>query len=111
MIQNISTIIGFLLIALSVFVFISAVYGVFRFKYVLNRMHAAALCETLGMMLLVAGLSFILGISWHAAKMILIVVFIWLASPVSSHLIARAEVLTNADIEKELEVVDDERSV
>ncbi|NLN83426.1 MAG: monovalent cation/H(+) antiporter subunit G [Firmicutes bacterium] len=98
------------LIASGIFTFISAIFGVYRFKYVLNRMHAAALCETLGMMLLISGLSFIIGISWHAAKMILIVVFIWLASPVSSHLIARAEILTYKGIENELEVVDDECS-
>jgi multicomponent Na+:H+ antiporter subunit G len=72
-------------------------------------MHSAALCETLGMMLLVTGLTLILGVSWHAAKMVLIVIFLWLASPVGSHLIARAEVLTHSHIEDELEVVDDDR--
>jgi len=99
---------GVSFILMSMFVFVSSVIGVYRFKYVLNRMHSAALCETLGMMLLVIGLTFLLGASWHAGKMILIVIFLWLVSPVASHLIARAEVLTHAHIEDELEVVDDD---
>jgi multicomponent Na+:H+ antiporter subunit G len=109
MMKSISDLLGVLFILLSMFVFVSSVIGIYRFKYVLNRMHSAALCETLGMMLLVTGLTLLLGASWHAAKMILIVIFLWLASPVASHLIARAEVLTHAHIEDELEVVDDDR--
>lgn len=100
---------GMIFIVSSMFVYVSSVIGVYRFKYVLNRMHSAALCETLGMMLLVTGLSLLLGVSWHAAKMVLIVIFLWLASPVGSHLIARAEVLTHPHLQDELEVVDDDR--
>ncbi len=111
MIRFLTDLIGVILISSSMFVFASSVLGIYRFRYVLNRMHSAALCETLGMMLLVSGLTFLLGISWHSAKMILIVVFLWMASPVASHLIARAEVLTHAHITDELEVVDDERHI
>lgn len=109
MLKLLTDILGMFFILSSMFVFVSSVIGIYRFKYVLNRMHSAALCETLGMMLLVTGLTLLLGASWHAAKMILIVIFLWLASPVGSHLIARAEVLTHAHLDDELEVVDDDR--
>ncbi|MBQ9833084.1 MAG: monovalent cation/H(+) antiporter subunit G, partial [Clostridia bacterium] len=49
-------IIGLILIGLGMFVILSAVIGIFKFKYVLNRMHASALCDTLGLLLILAGL-------------------------------------------------------
>ena len=98
-------IIGLILIGLGMFMILTAVVGVFKFKYVLNRMHASALCDTLGLLLVTAGLVVILGINAHSLKMMLITVFMWLASPVMGHLIARAEVMTHAHIKDECEEV------
>jgi len=107
----IQTIIGLALLTLGVFVACVAVIGTYRFHYVLNRMHATALCDTFGLLLSLAGLVVLLGFTWQSAKMVLIVVFMWLASPVMSHLIARAEVLTHTHIEDECEVIPFERRV
>lgn len=98
-------IIGLTLIALGMFVILTAVLGMFKFKYVLNRMHATALCDTLGLLLVIIGLIVMLGFCAHAFKMMIIPVFMWLASPVMGHLIARAEVMTHAHIKDECEVV------
>lgn len=82
-----------------------ATVGIFKFKYVLNRMHAAAMCDTLALMICLLGVSVLYGISFITLKLILIIIFLWLASPVSSHLIARLEVTTNPEgKEKEYEV-------
>lgn len=78
-----------------VIVFLIEVYGVYRMKYVLNRMHAAALGDTLGIGCSMAGLVLLSGFRFATLKMILIVVFLWITSPVSSHLLARLEAVTN----------------
>lgn len=82
-----------LLCGLSIFVI--EIFGIFHLKYVLNRMHAAAMGDTLGISISLIGLMIFSGINFTTLKMALIVVFLWCASPVSSHLIARLEVSTN----------------
>ncbi|HQO56270.1 MAG TPA: monovalent cation/H(+) antiporter subunit G [Clostridia bacterium] len=99
------------LIVAGVLVACVAVLGVFRFRYVLNRMHAAALLDTLGLLLVLTGLIVLLGLSWQSAKLLLIIVFMWLASPVMSHLIARAEVMTHAHLSDECEVTPDDDGI
>ena len=46
------------------------------------------------------------GFNFHSLKMAVIVCFLWLAGPVSSHLIAKAEVMTHPHIHDECEVVE-----
>ena len=83
---------------------ITAVIGMFRFKFVLNRMHTAATSDTLGLGLSMIGLIIWKGFGFEALKMIITIVFFWLSGPVSSHLIARMEVSTNEKLEEECEV-------
>ena len=71
------------------------VFGVFRFKYAANRMHAAALNDTLGAGLCLIGLAVSAPDAFSAAKLLLVVAFLWLSSPVSSHLLCRLEIETN----------------
>ena len=40
--ENVRIVAGIILIAVGLFVYITATFGLFRFHYVLNRMHAAA---------------------------------------------------------------------
>lgn len=107
----IRTIIGALFVLFGVVTMVVATIGIFRFKYVLNRMQAAALIDTLGILSLLIGLIILSGFSALSAKMLLIIGFLWLASPVTSHLVAHAEVTTNPDIKKECEVIHDDRDV
>lgn len=93
-------IVGTAVILCGLFIFIVEVYGIFHLKYVMNRMHAAAMGDTLGISISLIGLMIFSGINFITLKMALIVVFLWFASPVSSHLIARLEVSTNDGIKK-----------
>ena len=52
----IRTVIGAALLLAGCLVFIISLIGVFRFRYVLNRIHAASLSDTLGTLLVIAGL-------------------------------------------------------
>ena len=76
-------------------ILITAVIGVYKFDYVLNRMHAAAMGDTLGILFCLLGLVISSPDVWVALKLLLIIGFLWFSSPVSSHLIARLEVTIN----------------
>ncbi|MEY8522038.1 monovalent cation/H(+) antiporter subunit G [Lachnospiraceae bacterium 38-10] len=97
-------ILGVGLLVIGVVTFALEVLGVFRFKYVLNRMHAAAIGDTLGIGSSLAGLMILFGFQFVTLKLVLVVIFLWCASPVSSHLISRLECTVNEDIKKYCEV-------
>ena len=100
----ICNIVGLVLIVLGVIVFIFQIIGVVKYKFLINRMHAAGMGDTLGLMLCLLGLIFISGINLVSCKMLLVVAFMWFASPTSSHLISRLEVVTDDEITKYLDV-------
>ena len=89
---------GLVVLVFGVFVFFSAVLGVYRFDYVLNRMHAAAVGDALGIFCILLGVVLLHAPSLSAMKALLVLIFLWITSPVSSHLIAQAEVQTNPDL-------------
>ena len=80
-------------------IFFTEIFGVFRFHYVLNRMHAAAMGDTLGIGSCMIGLIIFSGINFTSLKLLLILAFLWFASPVSSHVLARLEVATDENLE------------
>ncbi len=100
-------ILGISFLILGVAVFLIEIFGVFKFKYVLNRMHAAALGDTLGIGASLVGLMILSGFNFTSLKMALVIVFLWCASPVSSHLISRLEVTTNAHLKEFCELLED----
>ena len=100
--MTIREIIAAVCIVLGLFVFLCATFGVFRFKYVMNKMHAAALGDTMGLFLLVLGLMILGGGFFVLAKLVLIILFLWLTSPIATHLIAKVELLTNPDAEERM---------
>lgn len=97
-------IVGTVFLICGIIVFGIELYGVFKFNYVLNRMHAAAMGDTLGIMLCMVGLIILCGLNFTSLKMALVVVFLWFASPVASHTLARFEVATNEELEKDCEL-------
>lgn len=94
---------AFLLCGLGIFVV--EMIGVFRFKYVLNRMHAAAMGDTLGIGFSLLGLMIMNGFNFTTLKLFFVIVFLWFSSPASSHLIARLEVTTDEEKEKHYRTV------
>ena len=77
---------------------ILAVFGVNRFHKALNRMHAAALGDTLGILFVFLGLILMRGFSLDSLKLLLVILFFWLASPVSGHMISRLEAMTDENL-------------
>lgn len=106
-------IIAITLIAIGLFIFIIEIYGVYRFSFVLNRMHAAALGDTLGLSCCLIGLMLVTGFSFTTVKFLLVILFMWVSSPVASHLIARFETEANEKVLdhcNEMEIKDEEEN-
>ncbi len=97
-------VVGTVVLCIGLATFALEVFGVFRFHFVLNRMHAAAIGDTLGIGISLIGLIIFSGLSFTSLKMFLVIIFLWCASPVSSHLIARLEATTNEELESFCEV-------
>ena len=100
-------VIGSLFVLAGIVIFFTELYGVFHFKYVLNRMHAAAMGDTLGISACLIGLMIFSGLNFTTLKMFLVIVFLWLASPVSSHVLSRLEAATNDNLAAHCEIYED----
>ena len=65
------------------FALLTALLGLFRFDYALNRLHAAAIADTLALGLVLLGVMVAVGF--------LVLVIQWYTSPLSSHMLAQFE--------------------
>lgn len=108
MLDIIRFILSALLTIAGLFVLLSGIVGVYRFKYALSRIHAGALMDTGGIVLMLLGVIIALGFTLTSLKMLLIIGLLWLASPVSGHLIGRMEITINDELEKDMMVLDNE---
>lgn len=93
-------VIAALLTLAGVFCMISSVLGLYRFRYALTRIHAASLMDTVSIFLMLSGLSVATGFTVATAKMVVVILFLWITSPVASHLIGRLEVTINDELER-----------
>lgn len=82
---------------LGMFMLATAAFGVNRFNKALNRIHAAALGDTLGILFCTLGLVIWKGWSAVSGKMLIVIIFFWLASPVASHMLGALDLEINED--------------
>lgn len=78
-----------------VLIIFAALLGVFRFRFVMNRMHCAAMIDSLGIVCIVIGLMFASGQWQDIWKLLAVVALLWIGSPISSHLVSRLEISTD----------------
>ena len=64
--------------------------GVLRLPDFYSRQHAAGITDTLGAAFVLIGLTLQSGFTLNAAKLVMILVFLLLTSPVATHAIAQA---------------------
>lgn len=88
-------VLGAIFVIAGLIVFLIAMFGIFRLKYVLNRMHAVSLGDTLGLGLVAVGLMILEANIFAGAKLFLIILFFWLSGPIATNCIAKVEILTN----------------
>ena len=106
MLEWIRFILTAVLLLTGLFLKFTAVAAQYRFHYVLNRMHAASMGDSLGVLLIALGLCLNAPDIWVVAKLLLVSFFLWITSPTGSHLIARLELTLNDHPEEEMEVVE-----
>ena len=97
-----------LLLFCGLFSFVTAVIGNIRFGFAMNRMHSAGIGDTLGLLCVVLALIIGSGFRMASLKMLLVLVFLWVASPVSTHFLSQVEFLNNDRLGEHLR---DEREV
>ncbi len=88
-----------------IFMLCVSLIGNFRYSFILNRMQVGALTDTIVAVLIIAGLIVGNGFNILTIKLMLVVLFLWFANPVSSHFLAKTEIIANDKIMEEVEVV------
>ena len=78
-----------LIVTGSIFLLIGSI-GLIRLPDVFARMHAAGIVDTLSIGLLVSGMAFQAGLTLVTVKLGLILLFMFFASPTSTHALAKA---------------------
>ena len=68
---------------------LTALLGVNRFRFAVNRMHPAGMADTLGLLLMALAAVVYAGFDWITVKILFLVALFWITSPVCSHLIGR----------------------
>jgi multicomponent Na+:H+ antiporter subunit G len=64
--------------------------GAMRLPDVFTRLHATGMTDTMGAALILTGLMFQTSLSFTTVKLVLILVFLWVTSPVASHAVSHA---------------------
>ena len=69
--------------------------GVYKYRFVLDRMQSAAILDTLGLSFLLFGLAVASGSFAYLPKLLLVLLIQWVGSPIASHMVGRLEVDTD----------------
>ena len=86
------------LISLGLFFACTGGIGAIRLPDFYCRAHAVGVLDTLGTLLILGGLSIHYGFSIITAKLLVILVFLYLANPTITHVLVRAAVRFNAHV-------------
>ncbi len=84
-----SVITGILLFTGCFFIVVASI-GIIRFPDFYSRMHPAGKSDTLGQLLILSGLIIYEGFSLVSIKLLIIIIFIFIANPTATHSVAKA---------------------
>ncbi len=76
---------------IGILAFATAALGVGRFKFCLNRLHAAAVADTIGVSSIAFSAIVYIGLDFVSLKVFSVLVLMMFTSPVSTHLLAQLE--------------------
>jgi len=102
MTEPIRLILGAAFLLSGLLVFLLSLIGVYKFDFVLNRMHCASLADTLGLFLILIGLGILAGRMNILPKLLLVLLFQWIGSPIAAHMVSRLETRTDPDLSEHL---------
>lgn len=88
------------------FTLVVALLGLFRFHFALNRIHAAAMADTLSLLLFIAAVAVAVGFHAVTWKLALVVALQWCTSPLSSHMLSRFEYMADDNLGTHVDISD-----
>ncbi len=80
------------------------ILGVFKFRFVMNRMHCAAILDTLGIAGIACALMVAGGSMAYIPKLLCVLIILWIGSPIASHLVGRLEIMTDDDLTRHMQM-------
>jgi len=89
--EMIINVVSIITMIIGVFFLLVGTVGLIRLPDVFSRMHATTKSDTLGLGLVLFGLIIYQGLQISSAKILLIIIFLWLANPTAAHFIARKQ--------------------
>lgn len=84
-----------------------SILGVFRFHFVMNRMHCAAILDTISMAGILGGLMVATGSMAYIPKLAAALMVLWVGSPIASHLVSRMEMATDETAAEHIKLEED----
>lgn len=84
-----------------------SILGVFRFHFVMNRMHCAAILDTVSMTLIFAGLILLSWDMQYIPKLLAALLMLWVGSPAASHLVGKMEISIDETAAKHVHTEED----
>ena len=84
-----------------------SILGVFRFRFVMNRMHCAAILDTIAMAGILGGLMVAKASMAFTPKLLAALVVLWVGSPIASHLVSRMEIATDETAAEHIKLEED----
>ncbi len=81
---------GSIIMIIGAFFFIIGTIGLLRFPDFYSRMHATGKCDTLGSGLVLLGIGIHQDFTINTVKLFLIISFIFVANPTTTHVLAKA---------------------
>ncbi len=88
--------------------FFSAALGVGRFKFCLNRLHAAAVADTIGVTCVALSAIVYAGLQFVSLKELMVLMIMILTSPVSTHLLAELEYTVSDSLDDNCRIEEEE---
>lgn len=92
------TIVAIIVMLAGVFFLTVSCIGVIRLPDFYSRIHAVGKSETLGAMLVLGGLALYNGLTLGSLKILIIIVFVLIATPTAAHLLGRAALRSRLEI-------------
>lgn len=90
--------------------FATAALGVGRFGFCLNRLHAAAVADTVGVSCIAFSAIVYLGLDFVSLKELCVLVLMMFTSPVSTHLLAQLEYAVSDVVTENVTELDTEKT-
>lgn len=97
-------------LGIAVCLFASAVLGTFRFGFIMNRIHAAGIGDTAALLFLVLAAMIGSGEGMTILKLLLVLMFMWFSSPVSTHFLGQIEYYMDKQLDQYVEREDQHES-